>query len=59
MTSDDGRPQVGCDVSGMDDFQVIAERQRVMAALTVLTDQYRALNQELTRRETLQWMLAR
>jgi len=47
------------DVSRMDDFQVIAERQRVMTALAVLTDQYRALNQELQRRETLQWMLAR
>jgi hypothetical protein len=47
------------DVGRMDDFQVIAERQRVMVALTELTDQYRALNQELTRRETLQWMLAR
>jgi len=43
----------------MDDFQVIAERQRVMAALTALTDQYRALNQELQRRESLRWMLAR
>jgi hypothetical protein len=47
------------DVSQMDDFQVVAERQRVMAALAALTDQYRALNQELQRRETLQWMLAR
>jgi hypothetical protein len=43
----------------MDDFQVIAERQRGMTALTALTDQYRALNQELQRRESLRWMLAR
>jgi hypothetical protein len=47
------------DASRMDDFQVIAERQRVMANLAALTDQYRALNQELNRRETLKWMLAR
>jgi hypothetical protein len=47
------------DVSRMDDFQVIAERQRVMTALAALTDQYRTLNQEISRRETLQWMLAR
>jgi hypothetical protein len=43
----------------MDDFQVIAERQRVMANLAALTDQYRALNQEIQRRESLRWMLAR
>jgi hypothetical protein len=42
----------------MDDFQVIAERQRVMANLTALTDRYKELNQEITRRETLKWMLA-
>jgi hypothetical protein len=47
------------DASRMDDFQVIAERQRVMATLAALTDQYRALNQELQRRESLRWMLAR
>jgi hypothetical protein len=47
------------DPSRMDDFQVIAERQRVMTALAALTDQYRALNQELQRRESLRWMLAR
>ena len=47
------------DVSRMDDFQVIAERQRVMTALAALTDQYRELNQELQRRESLRWMLAR
>jgi hypothetical protein len=43
----------------MDDFEVIAERRRVMATLAALTDQYRALNQEISRRESLQWMLAR
>jgi hypothetical protein len=43
----------------MDDFQIIAERRRVMTALAALTDHYRALNQEITQRETLQWMLAR
>jgi hypothetical protein len=47
------------DVSRMDDFQVIAERRRVMANLAALTDQYRELNQEINRRESLQWMLAR
>jgi hypothetical protein len=47
------------DVSGMDDFQVIAERRRVMAALAALTDEYRELNQELQRRESLRWILAR
>jgi hypothetical protein len=47
------------DPSKLDDFQVIAERQRVMANLAALTDQYRALNQEINRRETLKWMLAR
>ena len=48
-----------CDVSGMDDFEVIAERQRVMATLAALTDRYRELNHEITTRETLKWMLAR
>jgi hypothetical protein len=47
------------DASRMDDFQVIAERRRVMADLAALTDQYRALNQEINRRESLRWMLAR
>jgi hypothetical protein len=52
-------PDGHCDPSRMDDFQVIAERRRVMANLAALTDQYRALNQEISRRETLKWMLAR
>ena len=59
MTSDHGQPAARCDVSRMDDFQVITERRRVMAALAALTDQYRELNQELQRRESLRWMVAR
>ena len=56
----EGEPPPGRrDVSRMDDFQVIAERQRVMTALAALTDQYRELNQEISRRDSLKWMLAR
>jgi hypothetical protein len=44
-------------VSELDDFQVIAERARVMRALAALTDRYKRLNQEMTRRATLAWML--
>ena len=58
MTSDDRQPADRYDVSHLDDLQVIAERRRVMASLAALTDHYRALNQEMTRRETLRWMLA-
>jgi hypothetical protein len=58
MTSDDRQPADRYDVSRLDDLQVIEERRRVMASLAALTDQYRALNQEMTRRETLRWMLA-
>jgi hypothetical protein len=47
------------DVTRMDDFQVIEERRRVMANLAALTDRYRELNQELQRRESLRWMLAK
>jgi hypothetical protein len=47
------------DVHDLDDFEVIAERRRVMATLAALTDRYRELNQELQRRESLRWMLAR
>jgi hypothetical protein len=47
------------DVSRLDDFEVIAERRRVMTALATLTDRYRELNQELQRRDTLKWILAR
>jgi hypothetical protein len=42
----------------MDDFEVVAERHRIMATLAALTDQYRELNHEINRRETLKWMLA-
>ena len=59
MTSDHEQPATRHDVSRMDDFQVIAERRRVLTALAALTDQYRQLNQELQRRESLRWMLAR
>jgi hypothetical protein len=59
MPNADEQPAARHDVSRMDDFQVIAERQRVMANLAALTDQYRALNQEINRRDTLKWMLAR
>ena len=52
-------PLTSPEVSGMDDFEVIAERQRVMATLAALTDRYRELNREITTRETLRWMLAR
>jgi hypothetical protein len=58
MTSDPGQPPDRFGVSRMDDFEVVAERRRVMAALATLTDQYRALNQEISRRDTLRWMLA-
>jgi hypothetical protein len=40
----------------MDDLEILGERRRVMAALTALTDEYRALNAEMNRRETLRWM---
>jgi hypothetical protein len=41
------------DLSELDDFQVIEERRKVMAALAFLTDKYKSLNDEMTRRETL------
>jgi hypothetical protein len=47
-----------CDVSGMDDFEVIAERRRVVETLAALTDRYRLLNREISTRDTLKWMLA-
>ena len=58
MTSEPGQVPDRFDVGRMDDFQVIAERQRVMAALAALTDKYRALNHEISRRDTLKWMPA-
>lgn len=45
------------DVWQLDDFQVIAERHRVTAAIAALADQYRKLTQEMNRRTTLRWML--
>jgi hypothetical protein len=57
--ADEQQPPGHRDVSRMDDFQVIAERQRIMANLAALTDRYRELNQEINRRDTLRWMLAR
>lgn len=45
------------DVELLDDFQVIAERRRVTEMIAVLTDRYRKLNKEMTRRATLRWML--
>jgi hypothetical protein len=44
-------------LSDLDDFQVIAERARVMNALAALTDRYRRLNDEMRKRVTLAWML--
>jgi hypothetical protein len=41
----------------MDDFEVIARRLRVMTEITALTEMYRQLNQEMTRRRALRWML--
>ena len=46
------------DVSRMDDFEVVKERTNVMTALASLTDRYKRLNAEMTRRETLRWMVA-
>ena len=43
-------------LSGMDDFEVIAERARVAEMIAALTEQYRALNREMGRRGTLRWM---
>jgi hypothetical protein len=46
------------DVTLLNDFQVIAERFRVMTALARLTDKYKELNAEINKRETLRWMVA-
>jgi hypothetical protein len=45
------------DVSRLDDFEVIAEHRRIGAALSALTERYRALNHEISTRETLKWMM--
>jgi len=50
--------QPDLDLSGLDDFELIEERRKVQAALAFLTAKYKALNGEMTRRETLRWMLA-
>jgi len=52
-----GAPGQPRDVRWMDDFEVIAERRRVAAALAALAGRYRALSCEVSRRETLRWML--
>jgi len=44
-------------VSRLDDFEVIAERARVARAIAALTDLYRDLTREMSRRGTLRWML--
>jgi hypothetical protein len=41
--------------AGLDDFEVIAERHEVTRAIAALTDQYRKLTREMSRRETLRW----
>ena len=46
------------DLSELDDFEVIEERRKAMTALAFLTDKYKALNEEIRRRETLRWMIA-
>jgi hypothetical protein len=44
-------------ISRLDDFEVIAERRAASDAIAALTDRYRRLCREMTRRETLRWML--
>jgi hypothetical protein len=43
-------------VIDLDDFEVIAERAQVSREIANLTDRYRRLCHEMTRRETLRWM---
>jgi hypothetical protein len=45
------------DTGQLDDFQVIAERAQVVQAIAALTDRYRELNREMSRRGSLRWML--
>ena len=52
MTSDHEQPATRHDVSRMDDFQVIAERRRVMTALAQRHD---ALTREYDRRARAAW----
>lgn len=44
-------------ITRLDDFEVIAERRVVADAIASLTSRYRRLCLEMTRRETLRWML--
>ena len=53
------RQAIDEDVSAgqLDDFQLIAERLQVTQAIAALTTRYKELNQEMTRREALRWMI--
>jgi hypothetical protein len=44
-------------ISRLDDFEVIAERAVVSDAIASLMSRYRRLCREMSRRETLRWML--
>ena len=44
-------------ISGLNDFEVIAERRVASDAIASLTEKYRRLCLEMSRRETLRWML--
>ena len=41
----------------LDDFQVITKKLRVMDTIAALTDPYRKLNEEMSRRPAPAWML--
>jgi len=43
-------------VADLDDFEVIDQRAQTARQIAALTDRYRQLSQEMTRRETLRWM---
>ena len=45
-------------VRQLDDFEVIGERAQLSAAIAALIDRYRELTREMSRRETLRWMVA-
>jgi hypothetical protein len=45
------------EVAKLDDFQVIAQRRQVSETIATLIDRYTKLNEEMTRRPTLRWML--
>ena len=45
------------EVAELDDFQVIAERHQVSETIAALIDRHGKLNEEMTRRATLRWML--